>query len=217
MQIPVSFTVKAQHLWLSEERALYWEATQTLVLSDLHLGKGGHFRKSGIAVPSKILLHDLQRLIGLVHYFQPKRILITGDLFHSHANEEMALFTKWRQDLATYEILLVQGNHDLLAPSWYDQHSISVVQGNYQEGPFAFTHDPNHVVLSDAYTFTGHIHPGYIFRGKGRQQLKFPCFHFGPQSAILPAFGGFTGSVAVEPKDGDTIFAIVENKLIRVQ
>lgn len=217
MQAPVSLNLQSQQLWLSEERAIFWESGKTLIVSDLHLGKGGHFRKSGIAVPQKILTHDLQRLIGLIQYFQPKRILITGDLFHSHANDEMELFMKWRKDLPIEEILLVQGNHDILQDSWYQEQQIKIVKGVYEEFPFSFTHDPAFEVNPSYYTFTGHIHPGYIIRGKGKQQLKFPCFHFGKNYAILPAFGGFTGSVAVDPLKEDIIFAIVENKLIRMQ
>ena len=31
---------------------MFWEEEKALIVSDLHFGKTGHFRKSGIAVPA---------------------------------------------------------------------------------------------------------------------------------------------------------------------
>jgi metallophosphoesterase superfamily enzyme len=54
-----------------------------LIVSDLHFGKTGHFRKSGIAVPQSVYKKDLQRLFHQVQYFQPRKLIVVGDLFHS--------------------------------------------------------------------------------------------------------------------------------------
>ncbi len=66
---------------LSAHRTVFWEEEKTLILSDLHLGKSGHFRKSGIAIPQNIMKEDLQRLLSEVQFYQPKKIIIVGDLF----------------------------------------------------------------------------------------------------------------------------------------
>jgi metallophosphoesterase superfamily enzyme len=68
-----------------------------------------------------------------------------------------------------------------------------------------------------AYTFSGHIHPGIKIRGAGKQSLYFPCFYFGETYAVLPAFSRFTGLTRMEIKPRDKIFAIVENKIIKIQ
>ena len=52
MQKPVSHKILDQQFWLTTERTMFWEDEKSLIVSDLHFGKTGHFRKSGIAVPA---------------------------------------------------------------------------------------------------------------------------------------------------------------------
>ena len=77
---------------LSTDRCIFWEEEKILILSDLHLGKTGHFRKEGIAVPQAVLKEDLQRFVTLSQNFKPNKIFIIGDMFHSHANKELDFF-----------------------------------------------------------------------------------------------------------------------------
>jgi metallophosphoesterase superfamily enzyme len=72
MTAPVLHCIRDHHFWLSPERVLYWEEEKTLILSDLHFGKTGHFRKSGIAVPQSIYQQDLQRLFHQISFFNPE-------------------------------------------------------------------------------------------------------------------------------------------------
>ena len=51
MQPFLSHNIFNQTFLLSAQRTVFWEEEKTLILSDLHLGKSGHFRKSGIAIP----------------------------------------------------------------------------------------------------------------------------------------------------------------------
>jgi metallophosphoesterase superfamily enzyme len=44
-----------------------------------------------------------------------------------------------------------------------------------------------------AYVLAGHLHPGVVLGGRAHDRLRLPCFHFGPRSGVLPAFGEFTG------------------------
>lgn len=205
-----------QHLWLSPERVIYWEEERALILSDLHLGKSGHFRKSGIAIPQQVYKNDLQRLVQLIQDFQPKQLIFVGDLFHSHANKELDWFVKWRNDFSHIDMHLVKGNHDILAAEWYRSTNLEVHLHTYQVGALHFTHDNaiNDVVPEGSYLFSGHLHPGILVRGLGKQSLRFPCFYFGKDRGILPAFGGFTGVAIIDPQPGEKVFAIVENSLI---
>ncbi len=77
-----------QTLWLSAEKCLFWEEKRMLILSDLHIGKAAHFRKSGIAIPGQLFEEDMKRIDRQIEYFQPRTLLVTGDFFHSEANEE---------------------------------------------------------------------------------------------------------------------------------
>ena len=210
---PVKFILKEQTLWLSHERCLFWEEEKALILSDLHLGKSGHFRKSGIPIPQTVFKEDLQCLLSQIQFFNPKQLLIVGDLFHSKSNKEHELFLRWRNDFPELRIHLIQGNHDILHESFYDDAHIEVHEGEFAAGAFNFCHDINDCALQNVgYTFSGHIHPGISLYGVGKQMLRFPCFYFAKEYAVLPAFGKFTGTYLVHPEDDEQVFAILPSQ-----
>jgi DNA ligase-associated metallophosphoesterase len=213
------FKCKGQSLILHPSRVIYWEEQSALILSDLHFGKTGHFRKSGIAIPQNVYKEDLQRLVSLIQFFKPAQLIVAGDLFHSHANKELELFKKWRNDFPDLVIHLVKGNHDILHSKWYNETGITVSDCTLQVGDFIFTHDPADCEIHAAagnYVFTGHIHPGISISGMGRQSLHFPCFYFAENYCVLPAFSHFTGTYRIVPKENESVFAIVKDQLIRM-
>ena len=208
-------TIKGQSLCLSPDRCIFWEEQKTLIVSDLHFGKTGHFRKSGIAVPQTVYKEDMQRLVNLLQFFKPQQLIVVGDFFHSHANKELDFFLKWRADFESLHIVLVKGNHDILKTAWYEQANITIVDECLHLGPFAFAHDLNSCKPDqDAYLFSGHIHPGIYLSGAGRQSLRLPCFYFTEQYAVLPAFSRFTGIALIDPNANDFVYAIANNTLI---
>ena len=218
MTAPVPHIIQNNTFWLTPQRCLFWEEEKALILSDLHFGKTGHFRKNGIAVPQEIFKEDLQRLLELISYFKPNKIITVGDLFHSEANKEMDLFLKWRNDLPCLEFILVKGNHDILHANWYTKANIIVKEGIYSLGDFDFVHDPADMKTENAnYLFTGHIHPGVSISGLGKQNLQFPCYYFSAKLAILPAFSKFSGLAIMKKKKTDTVFAIVNQSLVNIK
>jgi DNA ligase-associated metallophosphoesterase len=215
MKAPLLHLFKEQHFWLSGQRALYWEEQRMLLLSDLHLGKSGHFRKEGIAVPGAVMKEDMQRLLALLQHFKPEQLVVVGDFFHSRANIELELFRRWRADISGQRIVLVRGNHDILPAEWYRDADISVEEEPLQVGGFCLAHDPADAP-ADLYTFCGHVHPGIVLHGSARQSLRLPCFYFGRQYCILPAFGKFTGLATIHPQRGETVFAVADGAVIKL-
>ncbi|MGN6619205.1 MAG: ligase-associated DNA damage response endonuclease PdeM [Ilyomonas sp.] len=215
----VKHNIHNNNFWLSYQRCLFWEEQKALIVSDLHIGKSGHFRKSGIAVPQHVFKEDLQRLFAEIQYYKPQQLIIVGDLFHSKENKEMDLFVKWRTDLEYVDVHLIKGNHDIFKNKWYEDASINVHEHSFCINEFLFTHDATAPFCEDkdtTYIFSGHIHPGIIVKGTGRQSLRFPCYYFGAQYAILPAFSKFTGLALVEPKRTDTVYAIVDKSVLQL-
>ena len=203
---------------ITSGRSIFWENEKALILSDLHLGKTGHFRKSGIAVPQNVLMEDMQRLVAQIQFYKPGKLIIVGDLFHSDANKEHDLFLKWRNDLGHLPVHLVKGNHDILQDSWYKEAAIIVHHDILHIGNFSFMHDINDCAASEKnYCFSGHIHPAVRINGAGRQSLQLACFYFGKKYAVLPAFGKFTGTFTVKPEKEDVVFGLVDNSVIRLQ
>ena len=217
MQKFEQFELMEESLCLSADRCVYWENEKALIVSDLHFGKTGHFRKAGIAVPQTVFKEDIQRLVALLQYFQPSSLIVVGDMFHSHANRELDLFSKWRKDVPLLHIHLVKGNHDILQKNWYRDTGIELHDSMLSVGKFCFQHDIGDCAGDEQrYVFSGHIHPGITINGLGKQTLRFPCFYFSNSFCVLPAFSHFTGFVSIAPGHGDTTFAIVNDSLMRM-
>lgn len=216
---PVFHTIYGNTFWLSPQRCIYWEQQRALIVSDLHLGKTGHFRKMGIAVPQAVYKEDLQRLFSEIQYYKPSRLIIVGDMFHSKENKEMQLFLKWRNDLSSLDFILVKGNHDILKNEWYEEGSIAIHEHQLCIDRFIFTHDAsayNCTDSSEPYIFSGHIHPGVTLKTGSRQSASFPCFHFSRTGAVLPAFSKFTGLYMTTKQPSDKVFAIINQSVIPV-
>jgi uncharacterized protein len=214
----IKHTINRNDFVLSSNRIVFWEQEKILILSDLHLGKSGHFRKSGIAIPAAVMKEDMQRLVTEIQFFKPELVVVVGDLFHSVENKEHELFLKWRMDLQHVPILLVKGNHDIVPDEWYINANIMLAEKSWRRNGFLFVHHIEDVakdeMKEDDYFFSGHIHPAVSIKGLGKQSLRFPCFYFTKQYAVLPAFGKFTGTYLVEPAKGEKAFAVVNNSVI---
>ncbi|MBL8001299.1 MAG: ligase-associated DNA damage response endonuclease PdeM [Flavobacteriales bacterium] len=202
-----------ERLVLSPYRALFWPRMRWLLLSDAHLGKAAHFRKAGLPLPD---VHDdllLDRLGWLIQEYGADRVVVLGDLFHSAYNSSWDLFTLWMERVPC-EMHLVLGNHDVLADRRYLDAGLKLHDEVLLEGPFALTHEPRSV--KDRYVLSGHLHPGIHLTGQGRQHLRLPCFWFGQDRAVLPAFGTATGLHAIAPAPGDRCFAVTERSVLDV-
>lgn len=193
--------------------ALYWVEKRMLLISDAHLGKVSHFRKYGSAIPEGIIYKNFIKLDEVVNYFDPESICFLGDLFHSELNNEWHLFDEWVSRI-NIPIVLIAGNHDIINPAKYRDINIRIVSEWELEG-ILLTHYPE--IREDFFTLCGHIHPAVQLRGFGRQSLKLPCFFKSENQMVLPAFGEFTGTYTMEPKEGDTVYAITKDMVIPVE
>lgn len=211
----MKISIREEEIILDKERAIYLPNEQLLAISDLHLGKAAHFRKAGLAVPNSVSKNDFNRLTGLIEKYLPKQLLINGDMFHSDYNTEIDEFARWKESFSDINFILVKGNHDKQSEEVYKNLAVKVHEPSYQTNKFCFIHDVAHC-KSNLYAISGHIHPGISIYNKAKQRLKFPCFYFGEQHAILPAFSNFTGLQLVKAKENDLVFAITPTKIVKV-
>ncbi len=208
----MNLTINNQTFQLHPLGGLFWKEKSLLLISDVHLGKVSHFRKFGAAVPRKAVHKNFVLLDMLVSDFQPFQICFLGDLFHSSLNKEWELFENWVAKTPT-EIILVAGNHDIIAPEKFQQLHIPIFPELVIDD-FLLTHHPEE--RQDHFTFCGHIHPAVKLQGFGRQRLRLPCFFKSKNQMILPAFGQFTGTHALTPTQEDEVFVIVEDSVVKV-
>ncbi len=195
-------------LWLPEEK--------TLVVADVHWGKAGHFRKHGLAIPSKTNNDNAQRLSELIHETGVEKVIFAGDLFHSRHNNEVEAFRDWRAGFPGVDFSLVIGNHDILSTGFYEQCGMEIFPEKQCLGNLCMMHDAPEKG-SDLFVVHGHIHPGIRLFGKGRQQVSVPCFAVDVRRMILPAFGDFTGCFYLQASDFQQVFAVTERAVLRVK
>ncbi len=209
-------TIMGEELILHPLRAIYWPKKRILFLADLHLGKATHFRKAGIAVPAAVEDNNLDKLTALLVDFKPSRVLFLGDLFHSDYNLNWEQFGLFLKEFSGVSFELVPGNHDIMEHSEYEKFSIKIHPETLTIPPFYLTHEPLDEVPANLYALVGHIHPGVRMRGPSKQSLRLPCFFFGKDQGILPAFGTFTGLANLRPKKSDKVFVIVNDQVMAV-
>ena len=209
--------IRGERLTLYAERAAFWQGASTLLVADPHWGKAATFRSSGIPVPSGTTRDAIDRLSSLITRTATRRVVFLGDLLHARegrSSDMFAALSSWRLANPGVEVLLVRGNHDRRAGDPPAELGIECVDAPYQASPFVFAHNP--VANPDGYVIAGHIHPGIRLYGAGRQRERLPCFVFGREFGVLPAFGDFTGLADIEPGDGDAVYAVAGEGVVRV-
>ena len=206
---PLSITFAGQTVWLLPEHALWWPEGSVLFIADLHLGKAATYRALGQPVPSGTTAENLRRLTNLINHYRPRHLVFLGDFLHARqARTESVLgqVIAWRESHANLHCTLVRGNHDSRAGDPPQELNIRVVDEPYLLGPFAACHHPpthiSHAVRA------GHLHPAATLQGPARDRLRLPCFVLKQSSAILPAFGEFTGGYTVVPQPGSALYVV---------
>lgn len=209
----LTVAVAGRPLQLLPERAAFDSESRSLLVADAHLGKAQAFRRLGVPVPGGTTADNLQTLSRLVERTQARGIVFLGDLLHARHGRSPAVLeavARWRAVHAGLELRLVRGNHDSRAgdppPDW----GVEVVDEPWPLGPWALCHHPDPV--AGAYVLAGHLHPA-VALGRGVDRLRLPCFHFGAQVGVLPAFGAFTGMHTIERLSGDRVVAIAQDEL----
>lgn len=206
-----------EKLELLADRAVFWPRMHTLIIADPHFGKPSAFRSAGIPVPAGTTSNDLARLTAIIDMTNARRLVVLGDFFHHRSGQcdrTMGMLAEWRIAHAELDILVVMGNHDAHShpppASWqmrYEQRPVT-------EAPFMFCHEPCRE--TGLFVLSGHIHPSVTLRDPIGHSLRVPCFLFREDHALLPAFGGFTGTATVRPEAGDGVYGLVDGNVMQI-
>lgn len=207
--------------------SMYVEELDSLFLSDIHLGKGGQFRKEGIPTPIAVHRFGMKRLSAAIDRHPNARVVFLGDLFEGAQNKETSELLAFIKQRPNRKFILVKGNHDFDVPSWSELE----VHDEYHLGNFICLHEPpgsnfdknisfdfdkarlQHEEMSEGKVLIcGHLHPGASLKGKGRFRVKMKAFFFNQWIGVLPAFGALTGHYSLAEKG--TYFGIAENYVI---
>ncbi|MEC8694238.1 MAG: ligase-associated DNA damage response endonuclease PdeM [Pseudomonadota bacterium] len=194
------------------DRTLWHKKSDTLFLSDLHLGKGAHFRQAGIPIPEASELSDLDRLMQAVKDTQAKTVWVLGDLFHQPQSISSVQMDRWQHvlDPLHVELKVILGNHDRQAESFACTLGFFIYPEPTLWRGIELAHHPDD---DAAYRIAGHIHPQVEFKAAS-DRLSYPCFAIKHRRLLLlPAFTAFSGGPRFQPKDAQC-FAIVNDDVL---
>ena len=198
-------------LVLLPSKLVWWPDQKTLLMADSHFGKASTFRKAGLAVPSGTTSKMLAVLTQHVQSLRAETLLVLGDFLHSSvpAQDDFEVeLHQWRRNNSSLKLVLVKGNHDRRAHSFYQQLQIEVPDKlSIQVGPFDLRHAPGDAVGS-RFSLSGHLHPALCL-----ENLKLPCFWLRENQLVLPAFGEFTGTAQIKLSANETAVVICEECL----
>lgn len=203
-----------QKLILTNKKAIYWKSKQTLVLSDLHLGKAAHFRRNGIPIPTQIQEKDLNVLEKLLHYFDVTKVIVVGDLIHANANGEVLAFKSFLDKFSHIDFVLIKGNHDRLSDQKIYELGFKSIYTNLVIEGITFVHEPDRT--SD-FQISGHIHPGVTVKLPTNKHFRLPAYVASENMIILPAFSQFTGLDTKPLDDKAVYYAILDTGIIVVK
>jgi len=210
----VEIDVAGVRLGLLPQRAAWLVDEACLLVADAHIGKAVSFRRLGVPVPSGTTTQTLQRLSAAIEQCGARRIVFLGDLLHSaqaHAPATLQALAHWRSRHAGVELLLVRGNHDDHAGDPPASLGVQAVDEPLSLAGLALCHHPQ--PRPGAYVLAGHLHPCVVLAGRARQRLRLPCFRFGAQVGVLPAFGEFTGMHALRVGHGERVFVVGDDRV----
>ena len=198
-------------LTLLPQKAAFLAASCTLLVADAHIGKAVTFRALGVPVPRGTTSETLALLSTLIATWRARRVVFLGDFLHSaHANAPATLgaVARWRRAHASLELVLVRGNHDDRAGDPPPHLGMRVVDEPFELDGFALCHHPQ--PRRGAYVLAGHLHPCIGLGGRAFDHLRLPCFWFGDDVGVLPAFGAFTGMHPIRAGASDRVFPIAD-------
>lgn len=192
------------------DRACYLEASETLVVADLHIGLGA---SSAVTMPIGEREALLSRLEALLERFDPRRVVFAGDVLHAFDTVPSGV----RQTLDAIRDLILGGGASLEVTS--GNHDTQL-DGLGLEVPIAESRSiaattvchghERPSVTADRYVI-GHEHPTIEIEGQ-----RFPCSLVGPgpkpdtEVVVLPALTPLArGTLVNGLENGDTLSPLV--------
>ncbi|MBC7372231.1 MAG: ligase-associated DNA damage response endonuclease PdeM [Bdellovibrionaceae bacterium] len=215
----MNILVAGESLELLAERAVFWEAKKSLLLSDIHIGKPESLQAVGIPVPSGAHLDDLSRIDQLLQRTHAEEVYILGDMIHNRhswsddiQNDLKQFFTE--HDHVHWTLLL--GNHEKGSRQYLEKLPIDLIETDLVLGPFLLSHGHDSTVEDhQQFIIQGHVHP-VVRLNLGAIRLRLPCFVLNMERLTLPSFGMLTGGYEISKSRGRRIFATTPESVFEI-
>ena len=199
----------APHVLLDGRLALFHETERWLAVADLHFGYELSQRAAGRLMPLWGMKSVEDRLIELLMEYEPRQLIIVGDLVHDQASSAAAkeLLARLR---SRCEVIALAGNHD--------RHVARAIKflACWETPDFVFQHGHCEPEQTERIQVIGHHHPAAKLSDGAGLRLKFPALIQQKRCWILPAFSPWAGGV-IWPDDGESpIWLCSPRRVLRV-
>ena len=216
-QIPL--TLHGCSLTLLGGGGIYLPDHRLLLVADLHLGKEATFRNAAIPVPIGATGGTLDQLSDLIAHSDCRRVCFVGDLFHdadSLSDEVCRDVEAFLDRHRETDFSLVIGNHDEQVGRLPEEWPIADWGHRHRIDRVELSHYPADPVDDETILFCGHLHPSIKLTHGDDRFGKLPCFWMADRTVVMPAFGQFTGTATVQPRDGDRVWVVAEDALFEM-
>lgn len=196
-------------------KAIYFGKHKTLLVSDIHLGKVGHFKNSPVALADGLAETDLVLLDRIINTLDVAEIFILGDLLPQKENYDIRLFKIWRDLHQNIDVNLIKESIDVMSVEMYTNFEIRIHKKYFLWNRFLFTHKPmdESVQLNGCdYIFSGYINPGINLAAKDKPPKNLACYYFNEKQCILPAFGESYRKSLIMPGTNDRTYVISKSE-----
>ena len=186
--------------------ALFHQIERWLAVADLHFGYELSQRAAGRLVPMWGMASISDRLTELMKEYDPRRLIILGDLVHDKSAVREA--AQLMRDLATRcEVVVVAGNHDRQLGG-----HIEMVE-SWQTGDFHFHHGHCAADAPGRIQIIGHRHPAAVITDGAGLRLKCPAFVQQASCWIMPAFSPWASGTRWTPDESSRVWLCTEDRV----
>lgn len=195
-----------------DDRAVYLQSADTLVLADLHVGRDA---SSDVELPMGEGTDLAERLAAVLERHEPSTVVVAGDLLHSFGTVPYGVpktLDRLESTVAAADadLTVVTGNHDTILEDIADIETRPVLELDAETVVHHGHERPG--VQANRYVI-GHEHPAIYIEGD-----RHPCFlecrnqHDGAAVLVLPAFNRFAvGTVVNELSARDCMSPLLVN------
>ena len=204
-----SQAVVATDIVLDGRLALFHQRQRWLAVADLHFGYELSQRVAGRLMPMWGMDSVEDRLNQLIRDYQPRRLLIIGDLVHDSAAASEAAQLVERLEAVTEPIVLA-GNHDRQLGGNLE------LRESWASDGFYFHHGHCSADSAGRTQIIGHYHPAGIIRDGAGLRLKLPAFVQQGGCWILPAFSPWAAGAAWQADAESRVWLCTPQRILRL-
>jgi len=201
-------------------RALFLEATRTLVVADLHWGYAESHRTTGNLFPAWGDYTLEATLRDLTVDYAPVEVVWLGDSLHTiRAAPQARARAESFVARSIIPIHVIAGNHDA---GWPIARPDPLIRDRFvlHHGDRPFPPEGSDLrTLASRIEIIGHHHPAYTYRDGAGTRLKLPALVQSPGCLVLPAFSPWAAGTAWNNRlaPGETLWATSPRRLIPVR